>query len=384
MLDTTEHPPAAQHVVTLAGLTAPLVLPDNPADLLAMPALTAEIAYTPGNALVLISAVETWAKAEASKLDPATTKGRAGLVTIAAKVASTKVGLDGLGLSLTEGWRDRTKVINADRTRIKSALDTLRDAVRQPVTDWEASDLARRQAHEDAVNEIHALAGFMGTPEPASSDLAERLARAQEVGDRDWQEYGERAAKARADTIDRLSSLHAAALAREAERAELDRLRAEAAERKRQDDERLVLEIAAQEDANRAAREAKIAQEAADKARLDAEAETAAAQQRTARVLREAEEALAKAERERLAAADKAARDQQLAIEAERARTAAQKAAEDKAERDRADDKRRRGRVHKAALESLMAVVPGLSEEHGRAVVEAIARNQVPAVSVRY
>ena len=300
------------------------------------------------------AAVETWARAEAAKVDATSTVGRAALVSIAFKVARTKTGLDGLGLSLTEQWRKRTGSVNADRNRLKLVLDELRDEVRRPVTEWEEADKLRRQAHEDAVNDILYLGQF-DTTEPAAADIADRLAQAQEVGTRDWEEFAERAAQARADTVDR---------------AELDRLRAEAAERKRLDDERLAAERAAQAERDRAEREAKIAAQAADKARRDAEAKAEADRLAADRRARDAEEALARAERDRIAAAEKAERDKLAAIEAERQRAAAQKAQEEAAERARAEDKRRRGRVHKA--------------EHGRAVIEAIARGQVPAVGIRY
>ncbi|CAH2606478.1 conserved protein of unknown function (plasmid) [Rhodovastum atsumiense] len=401
MLDATESTPT--FALTVPGSQAPLVLPTDPSELL--PTLTAEVVYAPGNPMVIIGAVERWARAEAAKADAGTTKGRAALVSLAAKIASTKTGLDKLGLDMTAGWRERTKVVNTDRTRITSAFDTLKADIRQPVTEWERAEEERKQGHQDAIAAIYALGQF-DMAEPTTAEIAARIPQAEDVGTRDWEEFAEPAAKARADTVDKLQALHTAAVQREAERAELARLRAEAERRRLEDEARARAEADAKAAKERAEREARIAQEAAERAAREAaakaEAERLAAERRAAaereaieQQKREAEEAAARAEaarreaevraeRERQEAAARAERERQEAIEAERRRVAAEEAARKAEEERRAADKRHRGRINRAVLQALLGLPIGLTEDQAKTIVEAIARSAIPHVSIGY
>lgn len=91
-------------------------------------------------------------KAEASKLEPDTTtaKGRKEIASMAYKVAQSKIALDNLGKNLVADWK--TKAAKVDEARRKSSefLDTLKEEVRKPLTEWEAAKEARIQAEEEA------------------------------------------------------------------------------------------------------------------------------------------------------------------------------------------------------------------------------------------
>lgn len=120
---------------------------------------------------------------------------------------------------------------------------------------------------------------------------------------------------------------------------------------------------------------------AADEVRKALEAALA----RTEKQEREAAEAIARAERaeaEKKAAAEKAERDQAAAIEAERKRVAdaAAKEAAERAKRER--DKAHRAKINNEALAALTAL--GISAELAKAAVAAIARGEVPHVSIEY
>ena len=84
------------------------------------------------------------------------------------------------------------------------------------------------------------------------------------------------------------------------------------------------------------------------------------------------EEAAAKVEREKAAA-----------VEAERKRLADEAAAAQAEADRRAANIAHRKRINGAALAALIEHA-GVSEAAGKAVIEAIARQQIPAVSIRY
>ncbi len=358
------------NALMLAGVDTPLLLPDYPAELVMLPAITGEVVYTPGNLQIILSAVDHWARSEAEKADSKTTKGRAALVSTVAKIASTKVGLDRLGLELTEGWRRRTATVNADRKRVTTSLTALQHAIRQPVTDWEEADAARMQAHRDAVAIINGLTEFAHC-DPSAAEVAARLTQAQDLGTRAWEEFAESAANASADAVNRLLAMHAAAVTHEAERAELERLRAGAEERLRQDEER--------QRAERKTADAKAEQDC-----LDAEKRLRDAMEDAARAKATAKADAEKAEADRIAAAEQAKVDAEAAVEKERQRVAALAAkARDDADAREADG-RHRAAVNNAVVKVLMDET-GCGREVAKAVVRVIASGRTkPHCSMFY
>ncbi len=347
------------------------------------------------------------AKVAAFKPDASTPLGRDEMRSLAYEIAKGKSALIKIGKGLTENWRKSTKAVNEECNLIETRMDELRDRVREPLTAWENAEKNRVAAHEAALASIAALAEIAA--DSSADAIAAHLARLQVPSERDWQEFVRRAADTRASTIARLTSMHAAAVKREAEAAELARLRAEEAERQRQEAIR-----------QQAEREARIAAEAAEGARLEAERrateEAATAERRAAeererleQQTREAEDRAQKAEANRIAAeqgaererqewaererlaAEQAERDWRDAVEAERRRAAQEKAAEEEAERKRAADKAHRASVNRAALNAMLAV---MSEAHSgtreeaeaiaRSIVQSIARGAIPAITIHY
>ena len=386
------------------------------------------------------------AKVSAHRPDVSTTKGRKEIASLAAEVASSKMDLIRLGKSLTEGWRKSTAAVNAECKVIEERMDELKEQVRSPLTEFERREKDRVAAHEAAVKGIADLAVFT-TADPTIEALEERYAEAQQTGTRDWQEFAARAADTRAYVVDMLAQMLADKRRRDAEAAELARLREEKAERERQEADRLRLE-----------REAQIAARAAEDARLAAEAEAARKAQEVAeaaeRTIREAEakaaaeraeiERKAQAERDRaaaeLAAAERRAanereaaarreREAQAAAQAveaaaarERAaaaeREAAQKrraeaaeqqavaaraqaererqqaveaerkrAADAKAAQDAEDAKRAANKAHRAKINNAVLTAltgAGMAEQEARDLIVRVARGEIPHMSIAY
>ncbi|MEI6258509.1 MAG: cell envelope biogenesis protein TolA [Deltaproteobacteria bacterium] len=81
--------------------------------------------------------------------DISTVKGRKEIASIAYKVAQSKTLLDKLGAELTSDWKERAKKVDVSRKHARDFLDSLKDRVRQPLTEWEEAE-AKRIADEEA------------------------------------------------------------------------------------------------------------------------------------------------------------------------------------------------------------------------------------------
>jgi colicin import membrane protein len=344
--------------------------------------LTPAIVFAPGGVESIISKLEADVRAFAT--DISTEAGRKAVASLAYKVARSKTALDDMGKELVSDLKAQTGKIDAERRVIRERLDALRDEVRKPLDDFENAEKQRVAGHEAA------LAGILADCDLGADAgvvaINSRLGAVRDLLQRDWQEFSARAATA-ADTASKsLEAALAQATKREAEAAELARLRAE------------------QDAREQAAREAKIAAKAAESARIAAEAKAAREAQDAAqraenerkRVEKEKADAVARAEKaeaDKRAAAAKAALDAKNAaeaaernrlasIEAERKRVAdaAAKEAAEKAAREA--DKAHRAKFNNEALAALLAL--GLEKEIGVAVLSAIARGEVPHVSINY
>lgn len=343
-------------------------------DLVAIETLKPAEVFAPGGVEKLLGEVTT--KVRAIKVDPSTDGGRTEIKSVAYKIARSKTALDEMGKAFVAELKRAAGVVDADRRTIRDRLDALRDEVRKPVDEWEAVEEQRVADHAAALDDLKALGEFPAGTEPSLDEIESRMVTMELPRARDWQEFSERATQLMDRIWPALTAQHAAATKREAERAELDRLRKAEADR---------LEAECVERAAQAQREhdERIASEAAAKAQRDAEVAIAAAER-----AREAAEARAKAaaqqaEDDRQAAAEKAERDRKAAIEAERKRVADAKAAEDAATAAREADRSHKAKVNNAAVAALMGAA-ALNEDQAKAVVKAIACGKVSNVSISY
>jgi hypothetical protein len=268
----------------------------------------------------------------------------------------------------TEQWRDWTKNVVSERKDLEERMDALKAEVRAPLTNYENVEKARVAAHEDALAAIGDMVLF--DAEPSSAEINARLDQLADAPARNWQEFVQRAQDAREAAFERLHGKLSKALHREKQEAEEERLRAEQAERDRQEAARLQAE-----------REARIATEAAEAARLEAErkaAAEAAAAERKAREEREAAERAAQAERHRI---ECEAREAANAAQRERDRIAANARASEeraaKAEVDRlAAEQRAKEAAEKAECDRIAAEKKAAedAERREREAVEAERR----------
>ncbi|MGO2336727.1 cell envelope biogenesis protein TolA [Providencia sp.] len=292
--------------------------------------------------------------------DVNTDKGRKEIKSLAYRVAQSKTYLDGLGKDLVAELKEIPKLIDANRKTVRDRLDTLRDKVRQPLTEWEA------EQERIKMEAKHAEALEMNTEidKENARHLALRIETDHEIAlfmnekrDRDLAE-----AKAEAE---RQQIAHEEEIKRQA--AEAARLEAE---RKAQQ-EKEAAELKAKQEIEAAAqreRDAKEAQERAEREKL---------------------EAIERAKQEAKAAQERADQEKQVAIEDERkkAHEAEQaRLAEEERKRQedakRQEDKEHRRKYNQETLQELVS--NGFDEKLATEFIKLVASNQIPHMTMNY
>ena len=345
--------------------------------------------------------------------DGSTDAGRKACASHALKVSRAKMDYVRLADALKADAAKVVKGVNAEIKVIETRMDALRDQLLAPVEAYKAREKARVAAHEAHLAlfaDMIARANMATMASNAPANIKIIIDECNEA-QTDREEFTERAIKAKVDTLDHLIDMFADAEKREAEAAELARLRAEAAERERVAHEERIAAKARADAEEKAAREAKAAAERAERerqrlideqrrqeavAKAAQEAKDRAAAEALARAERERQAAIdaaAKAERDRIAAAERA-EQARIATEAEakrREQEAAERvrrelAAKEKAEADerarREADKAHRARVNRSAMSALVAA--GVEEGSARIAITAIAKGKIPGVSISY
>lgn len=313
--------------------------------LAALDAITAATVFAPGGIDSIIAKIE--AEVRPAQIDITTKAGREAVASAAYKVARAKTTLDDMGKEFVADLKKQTGAVDADRRKIRERLDTLKDEIRQPLTDYENAESTRVQQHEAALASVTAILAFAG--DRPADEIEAQLLELGVIAQRDWQEYEARAVSTIDHVREGLRKELATTQQREADRAELERLREAQAERDHKDEQE------------------RIAQEAGDRARQQAEAEQKRLQD----------------ERD---AADQRARDAERraeeAAQAERNRIAAEQRAEEEATRKREANKRHAAKINNEVLAALVAL--GVDGNLGKAIIAAIVRGEVPHTKISY
>lgn len=188
--------------------------------------------------------------------DVTTRKGREAIASIAYKVARSKTALDNVGKELVAELKEVPKKVDAERKRMRDLLDSWQAEVRQPLTEWEQREEMRKAKHQAGIDHINLrleCRDLDSTELKANIEWLEGLL----IGE-DWEEFETEAARTKDKALVALREALVAREKYEAEQAELERLRAEAAAREQKE------------------REERIAREAAEQARRQEEAKAQA------------------------------------------------------------------------------------------------------------
>ncbi|MFW1646105.1 hypothetical protein [Acinetobacter guillouiae] len=317
--------------------------------------------------------------------DMSVKKERDALKSFAYNLARTKTTVDNYGKEMVAEIKKQSGVIDADRKFWRDNMDLLQEEIRKPLTEFENAEKDRVAKHEGAIEAIKNFANnnFLIT---ANSSMIEGAIATlnDQVIDSSFEEYEEQAKLAKLETLETLRNSFSETQSLEAERAELERLRQADIERQQKE------------------RDEKIAREAADKARVEAEAKALAdrkraeqekleAEQREARLKLEKEQAELREQQLKQQAIERekqAEIDRQKAVEAERLRI--EKEAQAKADAERKAEEQRKANVehmrtiNREAFSAIEGLSLGIPEAQIKELITAIAKNQIPHISIKY
>lgn len=300
--------------------------------------------------------------------DLSTDKGRKRIASLAAQVSRSKTAIEKPGREYLKRLKAAVKPAEQEIKRFVDECDALRDATRQPLTEWEAEQ--ERIAAEKAAEEERLR--LEAEEKAALEALKKQFEADHEIALLLNEKFDRDAAEDKAE----------AERQRIAHEEELKRQAAEQAKREADEAAKREIEAAAGRE-----REATLAKERAERERIESEQ----------RAEREKQEALAKAERDRISAEEKAKREKEEAIQRERAAAEARdqaRLAEEKRIKDeeacRAANIAHQKKINNAAMAILMST--GLSEAAARECVFAIVKNQKalavsgqrPPISINY
>lgn len=292
--------------------------------------------------------------------DMTTTKGRDAIKSLAAKVARSKTLVDGTGKKLGADAKAIVDAINADRKYFWDESEKLQIEIRKPVTDWENKEKLRILNHQTALSLIVNLPANLPL-HTTSAELYElNIKRIDvEIGD-SWDEFKDAAIKATSESLSTLRGLLDERNRLDLAEAELIRLRAEkAAEEKAANDKRI------------------------------ADAATAAAEAKAQKVIDDLQKQNDALLEEKIAPKVVNVAISTVGIKV-RPNSAAQVVAADPpafeaatpAAKGLTADQERQKEVNRAILACFTSI--GVSDEHGRNIVRAIARGLVPNVTITY
>jgi hypothetical protein len=333
--------------------------------------------YVKGGLLPFLAQVRQEVSTEVP--DISTKKGRDRIASLAAKVSKSKVAVEKPGRDYLKRLKEMPKVVEEELREFVRSMDALRDETRQPLTEWEEAEESRVAMHQASVDSLRPVP----SEDASAADIAGLIASIESVQiDERYEEFEAEAHRVKAFSLANLKESLSIQEAREAERAELERLRSEqAAQAQREREQQLVREAeertrAEAAQAAQAEREAVIRREAEAKAQSEArerqlvEQADAAARELLAshqRAEQAEKDAVAKAE-----AATAAERQRYLDEQKEVARQAAL----------RESDQANKAKVNRAALDAFIA--GGMPEDCAKQAVVLIAKRQIPHIAITY
>lgn len=320
--------------------------------------------------------------------DATNKKGREEIASKAHKVSKAKMDMVRLSQTLKENHQKTIKSINDEVKVVETKFDELRDRIRQPLTDFENTEKARVRSHEEAIKKIDSLSEF--SAQPSIDEIQARITELENQPKLDWQEFAQRAFDAKERTALHLQGALALAEKHEREAQEDTKRAAVAAEHQRQENERLQKE-----------REARIAEEAAEKAKMAAEIAAKVESERLHREALSAKYRAEKAEQDKISAERRA---QEIAARFEREREEAERRAEQRrldaiaeerrrAEAEKAKESadtaaREKNRAHKSRIlgdaKSAIMAECGLIEADAVKIIRAVVARKIPHICVKF
>lgn len=336
-------------------------------------------------------------------------KGRAEVKSFAYKIARSKTALDDIGKGLVAEQKAKIKVVDTERKRVRDKLDSLKERVRKPLTDWENKEKERINKHENGINELEDLGKVIGDTglafnlEELKTSL--RVLESITMGPI-WEEFELKAMRVKDKSLitlrARINELEEA----ERQRQENERFLKEKEERERQErEERLKKEAAekakleaeekARKEKEEAERKAREEKEKIEKEKIEAEERERRQKEEKEKAEREAKELKVKLEREKIEAAkrekeakERAEREakerEEKAIKQEQERIAAEKRKEEEEKKRREADKAHKKSVNDQAAHFMVENTSFLTQEQALELINIIAAGKIPNINIEY
>lgn len=153
--------------------------------------------------------------------NPNTAKGRKEIISIANMVKKSKTYLDSVGKSVVDKLKEKPKIVDAERKRMRDTLDEFFEEVRKPVTEFEEREDARIETIQNSMNAMRAI--------PISGKIEDLEVHLQKlkntVIDSNFQEFIKPAEEIRTSTILAIENEIGEIRKREAEQIELEEVR---------------------------------------------------------------------------------------------------------------------------------------------------------------
>ena len=333
--------------------------------------LADDLLFTPGAVTdAQLEAGRQWYLTEAKKYDISTEKARTKLKRFARPLQKLRTEIEARAKELTGATKRKIAAIDEEKRRLVRIVGGIEDEVLSPLTSWEQEEEKRKLRLVGIVKRLEEKADVTQYADSAALEAA--IAQVEGFDISTMQECKVSAESTVIAVLKRLKPELKLRKQREAEQAELARLREEAAARSDQDR----LEAAA-----RAAREQAEREAAQREAQLVRDAHAAKERAELAEKIHIAEEQNAARRAEEAAA--QAVRDQEAAVEAERKRVADEAERERKAAEARAADEKHRRRIIGEAADDLVTHAH-LGRDTALVVVEAIVNKRISHITITY
>lgn len=308
-------------------------------------------------------------------------KDREACAADAYKVTRTKTAVEKMGAALSAKYKEVPKQIDAQRRDWNAKMDSLRDEVRKPLTEWEEAEASRVALHRADLDGMADQAREVGGLDVDA--LCQRIATVESavIGEA-WEEFEAEAHRVKAKALEVLNAALTERQKYEAEQAELAELRRKQAEQEQKDREAEIARQAAEKARADAEAKAQAERDAAAKREADAKAAADRAEQERAEAIERQKQAEARAEAEKLAAEQRAKDAAEAARQAEIKRQADEKAAAEAAQRKREADIAHKASINNAALAAF--IENGLPDECAKQAVILIAKGLIPAIKIQY
>ena len=332
----------------------------------------------------IISAIK--AEVKDFKADIATKEGRAEIVSMAFKIAKCKAPIENLASELKEESKKLIDGVNAQWNRYKKEMDTLRDEIRKPVDEIEAEEKRILEERQERLKKIENFKNVIFTSFDASKLYLASIEEIKNILNFDFGDFAFKAENLAKEAIEIINQKIAILIKQQEQEAELLQLKKEKEEREKKDREDKI--------ARDAVEEARIETEAREK-RIEQEKIDAENRAKEAERLRIEQAKIA--ENNRILAEKKAKEDAEKAvaeaIERERNRVESEKRKEAEALEKREANKKHRAKINNEALDKISdLIINNIALENGeddcveiaKLIIEAIARGEVPHIQINY